>query len=706
MNAPTLNHKFQRLAICGVLIFSINLVSSYLFPVIPISELGPASALPPVFGLLFGPWGALGSAFGYLAADILSGDPPEIYLVYFFVQFLYGYIPYKLWYLLDRNETISTPRLDTVGNLTKFVVIMFVNSMVMAGFLGFLLDGLGLYDLVSLTTVIFALNNFDFSIMLGTLVLIGASYYRIFVIKPRTTRKTRVPSLLYDTLAVVALITGVVNVVYSLYSGPDLYSMAAGTVTYTLALIYFLKPVTRKIGEKKSQVRVTLTEKLILVFIIIGAIIAVVTGILSIYTIPVVQGAEIVFWESVYLHITLILSIFYISSILLLGYIERTITIPIESISKIVTNYVSDSEGITNSDLITKKCQEYAADQTEVGILAHSFQDMIQDLEVYLENLKKVTSQKEKINTELNVARKIQADMLPRMSSLGDRDEFSIYATNLPAREVGGDFYDFFMVDDKHLAVVIGDVSGKGVPAALFMVIAKTLIKNQAQLGKNPEEVFATVNNQLVEGNDENMFVTSWMGILETTTGKFTYVNAGHNPPILLHSGETPASDGKGRADGNYQGLKSERDYPGIKSEGNYQGLKSGVNYQWLKSKPRFILGGIENTQYHQEEIQMEPGDVIYLYTDGVTEAINQDEEMFGEDRLVEALTCPIKNVNGQSESYTKTGGETGTKSNPDYCLEEMCTTIQSKINEFTRDQEQFDDITMLCMEYKGSTKK
>lgn len=662
MNTPNLKHKLQRLAVCGVLIFSINLVSSYLFPVIPISELGPVSALPPVFGLLFGPWGALGSAFGYLAADILSGDPPEIYLVYFFVQFLYGYIPYKLWYLLDRNETISPPRLDTVRNLAKFVVIMFVNSVVMAGFLGFLLDGLGLYELVSLTTIIFALNNFDFSIMFGALLVIGASYYGIHMIKPHTIPKTFLPSLLYDAMAVVALVTGVVNVVYSLYSGPDIYSLAASTVTYTLALFYFLKPVTRRIGERKGQVRITITEKLILVFIIIGAIIALVTGILSIYTIPVVQGGEIEFWESVYLHITLILSIFYISSILLLGYIERTITIPIESISEIVTKYVSDSEGIASSALITAKCQEYAADETEVGILAHSFTNMIQDLEVYLENLKKVTSEKEKINTELNVARKIQADMLPRISSLGDRDEFDIYATNLPAREVGGDFYDFFMVDDKHLAVVIGDVSGKGVPAALFMVIAKTLIKNQAQLGKIPEEVFAIVNNQLVEGNDENMFVTGWMGILETTTGKFTYVNAGHNPPILLHNGTNQRDD---------------------------QGSDAG-NYQWLKSKPGFILGGMENTQYHQEEIQMEPGDLIYLYTDGVTEAINQDEEMFGEGRLIETLTSQIKS-----------SIETGVKINQDAGLEEMCTNIQSKINDFAKEQEQFDDITMLVMEYK-----
>ncbi|MGI6465214.1 PP2C family protein-serine/threonine phosphatase [Methanobacterium sp.] len=680
---PTLNYKLKRLAVCGVLIFIINMVSSYIMPVMHISNLGPASALPPVFGLLFGPWGALGSALGYLASDIVSGDPPSIYLVYFFVQFLYSYIPYKLWYILDHKSTIKTPRLDTVRNLTKFVVIMFINATVMAGFQGFLLDGLGIYNLVSLITVIFALNNFDFSIMFGTLVLIGASYHRISITKPPTREKTRLPSQFYNTLGVVALATGVGNVIYSLYSGPDLYSTVAGAVTYTLALIYFMKPVTKQVVEKEYHVRVTLTEKLILVSIIMGAIIAMVTGILSSYTIPLLPGEDMVFWEAVYLHVTVILSIFYISSILLLSYIERTITIPLESMSKIVANYVSDSEGITSNALIIAKCQEYAADQTEVGILANSFQNMIQDLEVYLENLKRVTSEKEKINAELDVARKIQANMLPQINSLGDRDEFSIYATNLPALEVGGDFYDFFMVDDTHLAVVIGDVSGKGVPAALFMVIAKTLIKNQAQLGKKPEEVFATANNLLVEGNDENMFVTSWMGILETTTGRFTYVNAGHNPPLLLHRAES------------------------LKKEGDGQDrFKSGEKYQWLKSKPGFILGGMEDIRYHQECIQLEPGDVIYMYTDGVTEAINQDGEMFGEERLVEALTSPIENIKGQKEDCTNTCGAMGIKSNPKSGFDDMCTEIQSRINEFSGDQEQFDDITILCLEYKGSNKK
>ena len=462
MNYTPLKHKIQKMVFCGVVIFLINLCFSYLFPVLPISELGPASALHPVFGLLFGPWGALLSAVGYLGADILSGDPPEIYLVYFFVQFLYGYIPYKLWYLLGRDRTISPPSLDNVRNLTKFVGIMFVNAVVMAGFLGFLLDGLGLYELVSLTTIVFALNNFDFSIMFGTLVVIGANYYGISMIKPRISDKTRIPLRLYDALAVAAVVTGMINVLYSFFSGPNLYSLAAGTLTYSLALIYISKPITRNIRVKKGQVRVSLTERLILIFIIIGAIIAVVSGILSFFTIPFVHGAEIKFWELVYLHTTLILSIFYISVIVLLGYIERTMTIPIESLSDIVNNYVSDSDGIADSASIIAKCQEYASGETEVGILAHSFQNMIQELEVYLENLKKVTSEKEKINTELNVARKIQADMLPKISTLGARGEFDIYATNLPAREVGGDFYDFFMWMSSP-GSGDGDVSGKGV---------------------------------------------------------------------------------------------------------------------------------------------------------------------------------------------------------------------------------------------------
>ncbi len=637
-NSINTKSNITRLISCAVIIFSIQFLFHYFFPVIPISELGPVSALPPVLGLIFGPWGAAGAALGYLASDMMVGFPPEVYIINFFIQFLYGYIPYKLWYTLNRGETTSLPRLDTVKHLIKFVVIMFINAAVMAGLLGFLMDGLGLYDLVSLTTLIFAVNNFDFSIMFGTLILIGANYYGVSMYKPKKAKKTRIPPKIFDITAIMIIIIGSINSVYSKFTTPDIWGWIAGGVTYSLVLFYVFRPITKEIKEKTTEIKMSLTENLIVIFIIIGAIIAILTGIRSLFTISAVDTIQ--FWDSVYLNITLVLSVFYIASIAFLWYIERNISTPIESMSDIVKNYVNDSNEIRDSKQVISKCEEYIAQKNEVGILASSFQKMIKDLEVYMENLENVTAEKERINTELNVAKRIQADMLPRkFPAFPQRNEFDVYAMNIPAKEVGGDFYDFFLIDENHLAIVIADVSGKGVPAALFMVIAKTMIKNHAQLGKSPAEVFTTVNNQLYEGNDENMFVTAWMGILEVETGKFTYVNAGHNPPLLKHAGN---------------------------------------DYNWLKSKPGFVLAGMENINYYQNEIDLEPGDRVYLYTDGVTEAINHDDELFGDLRLLQVMN---------------------NKNDPN--LTELLSYVKEEIDIFAGNKEQFDDITMLVMEYK-----
>jgi sigma-B regulation protein RsbU (phosphoserine phosphatase) len=638
-NLNSIKSKVTRLLICSFIIFITKFFLHYFgFPTIPILELSPASALPPIFGLMFGSWGAAGAALGCLASDIMAGFPPEIYILNFFIQFLYAYIPYKLWYTLDIGEH-SLPKLDTVKNLLKFVIIMFITAVVMSGLLGFLMDGLGLYNFVSITTLIFALNNFDFSIMFGTLIIIGANYYGISMYKPSTIKKPLVSPKIFDLMAVIAIIIAIANVIYSTFADPDIWAWTAGVISYSL-ILYVLKPVTKEIKEKTTEIKISLTEKLIIIFIIIGAIMAIVTGIRSLFTISIVGGAELQFWESVYLDITLIVSIFYIFSIGFLGYIEKNITTPIESISNIAKNYVSDSNGITNDASIISKCEQYASQESEVGILALSFEKMIKDLKIYIKNLEKVTSEKERINTELNVAQKIQADMLPRkFPAFPQRKEFDVYAMNIPAKEVGGDFYDFFLIDDNHLAIVIADVSGKGVPAALFMVIAKTLIKNHAQLGKSPAEVFTTVNNQLYEGNDENMFVTAWMGILEIETGIFTYVNAGHNSPLLKHADK---------------------------------------DYDWLKSKPGFVLGGLENIQYQQNEITLKPDDRVYLYTDGVTEAINCDDELFGDSRLLKIMN-----------------------NNMDFGLKELLFHVQEEIDIFVMEREQFDDITMLIMEYK-----
>jgi serine phosphatase RsbU (regulator of sigma subunit) len=267
--------------------------------------------------------------------------------------------------------------------------------------------------------------------------------------------------------------------------------------------------------------------------------------------------------------------------------------------------------------------------------------DTIRRLEreqVEQENLKK---EQERIEKELVMAREIQASALPNtFPPFPDRTEFALYASMTPAKEVGGDFYDFFLIDADHLALVIADVSGKGIPASLFMMISKTLIKNELLTGCDPAAALTRVNAQLLEQNSRMMFVTVWLAVLEISTGKVVACNAGHEHPALR------------RADGNFELIK----YP--------HGIFVGVN-----KKARFM----------NRECELRPGDRIFVYTDGVPEATAADEKMFGETRLEAALnTCP------------------------DGTPEEILHAVKSAVDAFVGDAEQFDDLTMLCLEYRG----
>ncbi len=277
----------------------------------------------------------------------------------------------------------------------------------------------------------------------------------------------------------------------------------------------------------------------------------------------------------------------------------------------------------------------------EVELLGKAFNKMAVGLKEYIANLAAVMSEKERIGAELSVATQIQADMLPQIfPAFPDKEEFDIYASMTPAKEVGGDFYDFFLVDEDHLAVVMADVSDKGVPAALFMVIAKTLIKNHVQQGESPAVAFMHTNNQLCEGNNSALFVTAWLGVLEFSTGIVTCVNAGHEPPAIF------------RKDGSYE---------------------------YLQTASGFVLAGIEDMAYEQATFLMKPGDMLYLYTDGVTEATDANEELYGLERL---LTCLNRCV-GQEPR-------------------ELLASIQADIDSFVKEAPQFDDITMLALKFKS----
>lgn len=276
----------------------------------------------------------------------------------------------------------------------------------------------------------------------------------------------------------------------------------------------------------------------------------------------------------------------------------------------------------------------------ELEILGDTINHMTVSLKEYMTNLEAITADRERIAAELGVAATIQTSMLPCIfPAFPEREEFNIFADMHPAKKVGGDFYDFFLTDPDHLWVVIADVSGKGVPAALFMVIAKTLIKNQAGSCGDPGEVLGVVNNQLCENNDAAMFVTCFVGVLDIPTGKFTFANAGHNAPLLY---------------------------------------RAGGAYDWLKVKPGFVLAGLDNMQFTSEELTMHRGDRLYLYTDGVTEALNPAEELYGEDRLLETMN------------------REDVKKQP---IEKVVEAVQEDIHVYADGAEQADDITMLLLE-------
>lgn len=311
-------------------------------------------------------------------------------------------------------------------------------------------------------------------------------------------------------------------------------------------------------------------------------------------------------------------------------FVRRVVTTPIGKLAKF-TKGITDSGSFENQRITIKT-------NDEIEDLGNSFNFMLVELEHYIENLSKITAEKERIGAELDVAKHIQASMLPCIfPAFPERPELDIYATMTPAKEVGGDFYDFFLIDDDRLAMVMADVSGKGVPAALFMVIAKTLLKNVAQTGLSPKDVLEKVNNQLCVGNEAEMFVTVWLGILEISTGELTCANAGHEYPVIK---------------------------------------RAGGSYELLKDKHGFVLAGMEGSHYKEYKLQMEPGDRLFLYTDGVAEATDANNNLYGTDRMLDALNR-----------------------NKDVNCETILHRMKEEIDTFVGEAPQFDDITMLCLE-------
>ncbi len=276
----------------------------------------------------------------------------------------------------------------------------------------------------------------------------------------------------------------------------------------------------------------------------------------------------------------------------------------------------------------------------ETQLLGESFQSLLGRMRAYIDNIQTITADKERISTELKLANRIQESMLPSsFPAFPERREFDIYASMHPAKEVGGDFYDFFLIDSDHLCMIIADVSGKGIPAALFMMVTMIMLKNYATFGKSPAEILASANEAICANNRQEMFVTVWVGILEISTGRLTAANAGHEYPFVQKNGR----------------------------------------FEVFKDRHGFVIGGMEDVKYQDYALQLEPGDAVFVYTDGVTEANNAGETLFGLDRLQMALNR-----------------------DPAASCRQIISNVKEAVDGFVCDAPQFDDLTMLCVRYRG----
>ena len=326
-----------------------------------------------------------------------------------------------------------------------------------------------------------------------------------------------------------------------------------------------------------------------------------------------------------------------IAAALTVAFIDKQVVEPINKVTAEATRFASENTKGESLGSISR--------YEEFSSLAQSIDTMEKDMVLYMENLTAATAEKERIGTELSLARTIQSDSIPDVfPAFPDRKDFDIHAMMIPAKEVGGDFYNFFLVDDDHLAVVIGDVSGKGVPGSLTMMVTNILIIEKTRAGGSPAEILSFVNQRLCEHNNAEMFVTLWLGIIELSTGKVIAATAGHDDAIIYR--------------------KNGRFYP-------------------CKTKHGLATGAFLDSRYKNFEIRLGKGDKLFLFTDGVTEATDQNEEMFRADRLLNTLN-----------EYKE-----GT---PQQILE----AVHESVKRFVGDAPQFDDLTMLCFELKEDTEQ
>ena len=584
-----------------------------------------------VFGLIFGPYGALGAVAGNVLLDSIGGYTPIEILPSEILSFGVSYLGYKLWYSGFRGHKATTPQLDNIYHISLFLAIIFVSGTIYSVFHGHFLNILLHIQTGDIMSMGYFFNFINFAFILGILGI--WIFKRLDLIEAPKISKRSPHTGLYRAIFCLMIIITIISTITLIYVPDENISLIESILLFITLFAYLTKPFTSKIHKREEN---TILKNIINIFLSITLIIAVAGVMLNFlghanqFINPEYSGTVYFYMIGSLVITDIIIFLCFVPGFITIRYIEKKVTNPISSFSEI-EEFIKEDEKI-QADALLDIYSEYIGEKDEIGKLARSYTDLIKHNNNYIDNIHEIESEKERIKAELDIATKIQASNLPTEAL--ETDEYIVEGYSKPAKEVGGDFFDYYPIDDSNLALVIGDASGKGVPAALLSTITQVMIKQILQHETDPSQVLYSLNNQLCENNSETMFITLWLGIYNKNTGKITFSNAGHNPPLIK-----------------------------INDEFRYLNMETGI-----------VLGIMEDFEFVTEE--MDFSSELALYTDGITDANDYDDEMYGEERLLKFFNEHKSNAH-------------------------PITALLDDIKAFTKEKEQYDDMTLIYLKKK-----
>ena len=623
--------KLKKIIVPFILLAIFYNISFIFDEILNFGMLSPHVGILFISGLLFGPYGAIGATAANMLCDSINGYAPFEVIISGIFSFGISILAYKIWYSGINTDKITKPILDNT-----FHLLLFLADLVICGFIYAIVHG-NLYMIIAggnttvFMTMKYFMNFINISFIFGILS-IWISKKISFVHTPKTVTKNlnnKLYKFLFYSLLTAALILGI-----SLFVKLD-----KSIITGLILLIGFLmfSYITKHFNYKITPVKdVSISERVTTIFLI-TTLVLVIYGIVVSYVVGDFSSLININLLDDYFPampllavVDIIILLFFVPGMIVIRFVETNVTKPISSFSQI-EEFINVNERIETEGLVNVY-SDYLNQQDEIGMLARSYTDLIKHNNNYIENIREIEGEKKRIETELDIATRIQQENLPTEAI--KTEDYTVNGYSQPAREVGGDFFDYYQLDEDNLAIVIGDVSDKGIPAAILAMIAQFMIKQLFKNNRDPSKILYMLNNQLCEHNSESMFITLLLGVYNKPTGKLTFSNAGHNPPLFKENDKF-----------------------------HYLNIDSGV-----------VLGIMQDFEFVKEEIQL--NDEIIIYTDGITDANNLENKMYGEERLKDFFN--------------------NFKSNNDPIV-----PLLSDIDKFTEGQVQFDDMTLVYLKIK-----